>query len=128
MSVPQASLTFPEGHSVKSLDFPVGLFINNEFVAGEGGKTIEVKAPSTGKTIAHVAEGSANDVDRAVYVVVPPQSDAALVRSWVPPRRNDPALTLSPLFRSFLAARRPRRLTTPSGASAAPVTSAASSS
>ncbi|GAA5997829.1 aldehyde dehydrogenase family protein [Rhodotorula paludigena] len=66
MSVPQASLTFPEGHSVKSLDFPVGLFINNEFVAGEGGKTIEVKAPSTGKTIAHVAEGSANDVDRAV--------------------------------------------------------------
>ncbi|GAA5997828.1 aldehyde dehydrogenase family protein [Rhodotorula paludigena] len=66
MSVPRASLTFPQGHSVRSLDFPVGLFINGEFVAGEGGKTIEVKAPSTGKVIAHVAEASVNDVDRAV--------------------------------------------------------------
>lgn len=50
MSVPQASLTFPEGHSLKSAEFPIGLFINNEFVAGEGGKTIEVRtfSPSSG--------------------------------------------------------------------------------
>ncbi|GAA6027424.1 hypothetical protein JCM8097_007854 [Rhodosporidiobolus ruineniae] len=66
MSAPTANLTFPEGHLVDKLEFPVGLFINNEWVQGEGGKTIEVRAPSTDKVIAHVAEGSANDVDRAV--------------------------------------------------------------
>ncbi|BGP39807.1 hypothetical protein JCM10450v2_003779 [Rhodotorula kratochvilovae] len=66
MSVPSASLTFPEGHSLKSIEFPVGCFINNEWSAGEGGKTIEVRAPAFDKVIAHVAEATANDVDRAV--------------------------------------------------------------
>ncbi|GAA5861126.1 hypothetical protein JCM8547_008043 [Rhodosporidiobolus lusitaniae] len=66
MSIPTANLTFPEGHSVKEVSFPVGLFINNEWVKGGEGKTIEVRAPSTDKVIAHVAEGTADDVDRAV--------------------------------------------------------------
>ncbi|GAA5906122.1 hypothetical protein JCM6882_003567 [Rhodosporidiobolus microsporus] len=66
MSAPTATLSFPKGHSIDSVSFPVGLFINNEWVQGEGGKTIEVRAPSTDKVIAQVAEGSANDVDRAV--------------------------------------------------------------
>ncbi|GAA6056124.1 hypothetical protein JCM3770_006006 [Rhodotorula araucariae] len=66
MSAPTASLTFPEGHSLKNIEFPVGCFINNEWSAGEGGKTIEVRAPAYDKVIANVAEASANDVDRAV--------------------------------------------------------------
>ncbi|GAA6020301.1 hypothetical protein JCM10207_003218 [Rhodosporidiobolus poonsookiae] len=66
MSSPRADLTFPKGHAISSLSFPTGAFINNEFVAGEGGRTIAVEAPSTGEVVAHVAEASANDVDRAV--------------------------------------------------------------
>ncbi|PRQ76624.1 aldehyde dehydrogenase [Rhodotorula toruloides] len=61
-----ASLTFPEGHSLKSLDFPVGLFINNEYSPASGGETIEVRAPAFDKVIAHVPRGTAEDVDRAV--------------------------------------------------------------
>jgi len=66
MSAPTASLTFPEGHSLKNIDLPVGVFINNEWSAGEGGKTIEVRAPAYDKVIANVAEATENDVDRAV--------------------------------------------------------------
>ncbi|KAL8279970.1 hypothetical protein RQP46_007551 [Phenoliferia psychrophenolica] len=51
---------------VDSVSFKTGLFINNEFVAGEGGKTIDVVNPSTGKVIAAVSEASAKDVDAAV--------------------------------------------------------------
>ncbi|GAA5970958.1 hypothetical protein JCM11641_004522 [Rhodosporidiobolus odoratus] len=68
MSSLTANLTFPQGHVVDKASFPVGLFINNEFVQGEQGKTIEVRAPATDKVIAQVAEGTANDVDRAVKV------------------------------------------------------------
>lgn len=42
------------------------LFINNEWVEPEGGKTIDVINPATGKVFAHAAAGSAADVDRAV--------------------------------------------------------------
>ena len=43
-----------------------GLFINGEFVAGEGGKTIDVVNPTTGEKIGEVSEASPKDVDRAV--------------------------------------------------------------
>jgi len=66
MSVPTLNLNFGAGSSVKSSSFSGGLFINNEFVAGEGGKTIEVINPSTGEKIGEVSEASPKDVDRAV--------------------------------------------------------------
>ncbi|KAL8292701.1 hypothetical protein RQP46_001313 [Phenoliferia psychrophenolica] len=66
MPVPTANLTFPAGHSTAKASFQTGLFINNEFVQGEGGKTIDVVNPATGKVIAAVSEASAKDVDIAV--------------------------------------------------------------
>ncbi|KAK0527347.1 hypothetical protein OC834_004449 [Tilletia horrida] len=67
MSVPQISLTFPGGPlASKGSKFSGGLFINNEFVASESGKTFAVVDPSTGKEIAQVAEASEKDVDIAV--------------------------------------------------------------
>jgi len=50
----------------KKIDFPSGVFINNEFSAGSGKTEIDLINPSTGKTIASVSEGTAADVDRAV--------------------------------------------------------------
>ncbi|KAL9935512.1 hypothetical protein V8E36_005860 [Tilletia maclaganii] len=65
--VPQVNLTFPGGPlKGKTSSFSGGLFINNEFVASESGKTFAVVDPSNGKQIAHVAEASEKDVDRAV--------------------------------------------------------------
>jgi len=67
MSAPTLSLNFGEGAgSVKSSKFSGGLLINGEFVAGEGGKTIEVVNPTTGEKIGEVSEASPKDVDRAV--------------------------------------------------------------
>ncbi|GAA5851852.1 hypothetical protein JCM5353_003773 [Sporobolomyces roseus] len=63
-----AKLTFPENHHVKSAEFDVGIFIGNKFKAGKTGKTIDVVDPSTGKTIASVAEGTPEDIDEAVDV------------------------------------------------------------
>src|SRR6516225_5508610 len=42
------------------------LFINNEWVEAESGKSIEVINPATGKVIARAAAGGASDIDRAV--------------------------------------------------------------
>lgn len=42
------------------------LFINNEWVASSHDATIPVEDPSTGKIVAHVADASDRDVDRAV--------------------------------------------------------------
>jgi len=66
MAPPTISLNFGEGAPVKSSSFNGGLFINNEFVEGEGGKTIEVVNPTTGEKVADVSEASPKDVDRAV--------------------------------------------------------------
>lgn len=62
----KASLTFPEGHSVDKVEFPVGLFINNEYSPAANGETIEVRSPANDKVIAHVPAGQPEDVDRAV--------------------------------------------------------------
>jgi betaine-aldehyde dehydrogenase len=43
-----------------------GLFINGEFSASAGAKTIDVIDPSSGETIARVPDATAADVDRAV--------------------------------------------------------------
>ncbi|GAA5836166.1 hypothetical protein JCM3766R1_001982 [Sporobolomyces carnicolor] len=63
-----AKLTFPSHHVVKEVELDVGIFINNKFKAGKTGKTIDVVDPSTGKTIAAVAEGTPEDIDEAVEV------------------------------------------------------------
>jgi len=66
MAPPTLNLNFAEGSALKSSTFSGGLFINNEFVEGEGGKTIDVVNPSTGETVGQVSEASPKDVDRAV--------------------------------------------------------------
>ncbi len=43
-----------------------GLFINNEWVEPQAGKTIDVINPATGKVFAKAAAGGASDIDRAV--------------------------------------------------------------
>src|SRR5215470_15026940 len=45
---------------------PRKLFINGQWADAASGKTFETPDPATGETLAHVAEGDAEDVDRAV--------------------------------------------------------------
>jgi phenylacetaldehyde dehydrogenase len=42
------------------------LFVNGEWVDAASGKTFATPDPATGETLAHVAEGDAEDIDRAV--------------------------------------------------------------
>ena len=39
--------------------------IDGKFMTPEGAKTLEVTAPATGKTLAHVVDGTAKDVATA---------------------------------------------------------------
>jgi phenylacetaldehyde dehydrogenase len=45
---------------------PRQLFIDGSWVPAASGKTFETPDPSTGETLAQVAEGDAEDIDRAV--------------------------------------------------------------
>src|ERR1700735_3161838 len=45
---------------------PRQLFINGQWVEAASGKTFETPNPATGETLARVAEGDAEDIDRAV--------------------------------------------------------------
>jgi phenylacetaldehyde dehydrogenase len=45
---------------------PRQLFINGQWADAASGKTFETLNPATGETLAHVAEGDAEDIDRAV--------------------------------------------------------------
>jgi len=45
---------------------PRQLFINGQFVDAASGRTFETPNPATGETLAHVAEGDAEDINRAV--------------------------------------------------------------
>ncbi len=45
---------------------PRQLFINGQWADAASGKTFETPNPATGETLAHIAEGDAEDIDRAV--------------------------------------------------------------
>ena len=45
---------------------PRQLFINGQWVEAASGKTFETPNPATGDTLARIAEGEAEDIDRAV--------------------------------------------------------------
>src|SRR3984957_15022220 len=45
---------------------PQQLFINGQWTDAASGKTFETPNPATGETLAHVAEGGAEDINRAV--------------------------------------------------------------
>jgi phenylacetaldehyde dehydrogenase len=45
---------------------PRQLFINGQWIDAASGKTFETPNPATGATLANVAEGDAEDIDRAV--------------------------------------------------------------
>lgn len=50
----------------KDYDVPIGLFINNEFVASHAAKKFPTVYPATGKTLIEVFEADKEDVDKAV--------------------------------------------------------------
>lgn len=52
----------------RNITIPTGLFINNEFVKAQAGKTFVVENPSTAKPLLSIQEGLAEDVDIAVKV------------------------------------------------------------
>jgi phenylacetaldehyde dehydrogenase len=45
---------------------PRQMFINGQWTDAASGKTFETPNPATGETLAHIAEGDAEDIDRAV--------------------------------------------------------------
>jgi acyl-CoA reductase-like NAD-dependent aldehyde dehydrogenase len=45
---------------------PRQLFINGQWVDAASGRTFETPNPATGETLAHIAEGDAEDINRAV--------------------------------------------------------------
>ena len=49
-----------------SIGAPRQLFINGQWADAASGKTFETPNPATGETLAHIAEGDAEDIDRAV--------------------------------------------------------------
>jgi phenylacetaldehyde dehydrogenase len=54
-------------HKVEQfISSPRQLFINGQWVDAASGKTFETPNPATGETLAHVAEGDAEDINRAV--------------------------------------------------------------
>lgn len=54
-----------------------GLYLENEWVDAEGGKTFAVENPATGEVLAHVADGSPADADRAIAAAGAAQTDWA---------------------------------------------------
>ncbi|KMS50929.1 hypothetical protein V474_05360 [Novosphingobium barchaimii LL02] len=73
------------------------LFIDNEWHDAASGKTFEVRNPATGTVVAHVAEGDARDIDRAVQAA----RRAFDERRWqglTPEKRADVMWKLAELF------------------------------
>ncbi len=54
-----------------------GLYLENEWIDAEGGKTFVVENPATGEVLAHVADGSSADADRAIAAAGVAQADWA---------------------------------------------------
>lgn len=82
------NITFPTG---KSYEQPTGLFINNEFVKPQQGKTFAVVSPSTEEEVTHVYEALEEDVDAAVDA-----AQAAFNSSW---STSDPSIRMKVLIR-----------------------------
>ncbi|HUD38750.1 MAG TPA: aldehyde dehydrogenase family protein [Streptosporangiaceae bacterium] len=60
-------MTVTIDHKVEQfISSPRQLFINGQWVDAASGKTFETPNPATGETLAHVAEGDAEDINRAV--------------------------------------------------------------
>jgi len=60
-------MTVTLDHNVEAfIGSPRRLFINGEWVDAASGKTFETPNPATGETLARVAEGDAEDINRAV--------------------------------------------------------------
>jgi phenylacetaldehyde dehydrogenase len=59
---------------------PRQLFINGEWTDAASGKTFETPNPATGETLAHVAEGDAEDINRAVRAARAAFEDSAWSR------------------------------------------------
>lgn len=53
------------------------LFLNDEWTDAEGGKTFTVENPATGEILAHVADGSVADAERAITAAGVAQTDWA---------------------------------------------------
>ncbi|MFE5873183.1 aldehyde dehydrogenase family protein [Streptomyces roseifaciens] len=56
----------PESRAVVDIAPSYGLFIDGEFTEASGGKAFKTISPSTEEVLSEVAQGSAEDVDRAV--------------------------------------------------------------
>ena len=68
----------------KFVDGPLKLFVGGQFVDSASGRTFATEDPATGGKIADVAEGDAEDVDRAVKA-----ARAALEGPWAKIRPTD---------------------------------------
>src|SRR5438270_9981788 len=73
------------------------LFIDGQWVDAASGKTFETPNPATGKTLAKIAEGDAEDIDRAVKAArrAFDQGDWARMR---PPERERILLRIADLI------------------------------
>jgi Aldehyde dehydrogenase family len=78
---------------------PHKLFINGQWADAASGKAFETPNPATGETLARIAEGGAEDIDRAVQAarkalarisapVLRPLGQANSKRSWRPPHQG----------------------------------------
>jgi aldehyde dehydrogenase (NAD+) len=79
----------PESRSVVHLDEAYGLFVGGEFVDGAAGELFDTLDPSTEKVLAHVTQGTAVDVDRAVLA-----ARRAYETTWGPMSGRDRAAYL----------------------------------
>ena len=60
-------MTVTLDHNVEQfIGAPRQLFINGQWSDAASGRTFETPNPATGETLAHIAEGDAEDIDRAV--------------------------------------------------------------
>ncbi|KAI0289151.1 Aldehyde/histidinol dehydrogenase, partial [Multifurca ochricompacta] len=66
MSTTEFSYQFNYETFKGKVNFPTGIFINGKFSAGANRTTIDVINPTNGKFLTSIAEGTTDDVNRAV--------------------------------------------------------------
>ena len=81
-------VTLPNGLKYNQ---PTGLFINNQFIKAQGGKTLKVENPSTEEVFVEVQSGSKEDVEYAVEA-----AEAAFNSEW---STGDPRVRGAYLFK-----------------------------